>query len=266
GRFKCLFDQEISLVRHGANTDGESRANRCRRRPHDRLDAAGTHGGRCTGVADAVLGAAARFDLLGLRCVVRGAWRVARGAACRPRLASPRLLTAALCLVLCALCRMGGFVALHVALVRAARVRRLVLVATAARPPARPPPKSASRLTPCPRISPRAIRSASSSSAPILRPLQVVLAQMKAVSPKRFNLVAKLPDISVPTFVIHACDDAIVPVKYGDELAKGIPGALYWRLESGGHLVYEDGRDGESVANRLISFLDDPVLLASSKL
>lgn len=48
-----------------------------------------------------------------------------------------------------------------------------------------------------------------------------------------------LGDVSVPTLVIHARDDARVPLNNGIELASGIPGARLLTLEGQNHLILE---------------------------
>jgi pimeloyl-ACP methyl ester carboxylesterase/DNA-binding winged helix-turn-helix (wHTH) protein len=50
----------------------------------------------------------------------------------------------------------------------------------------------------------------------------------------------QLPRIRVPTLVVHARGDRIVPIKDGLELATGIAGARFVALETDNHLLLED--------------------------
>jgi class 3 adenylate cyclase/pimeloyl-ACP methyl ester carboxylesterase len=53
--------------------------------------------------------------------------------------------------------------------------------------------------------------------------------------------VSSLPaQVSVPTLVMHARDDAVVPFEQGRRLAAGIPGARFVPLASRNHLILED--------------------------
>jgi pimeloyl-ACP methyl ester carboxylesterase len=53
------------------------------------------------------------------------------------------------------------------------------------------------------------------------------------------DVEALLPKVSVPTLVLHARDDAVVPFKSGREYATGIPGAQFVPLEGQNHLLIE---------------------------
>jgi class 3 adenylate cyclase/pimeloyl-ACP methyl ester carboxylesterase len=55
-----------------------------------------------------------------------------------------------------------------------------------------------------------------------------------------FDVTALLPQVLVPTLVMHARDDAVVPFDQGRRLAAGIPGARFVSLPSRNHLVLED--------------------------
>ena len=48
------------------------------------------------------------------------------------------------------------------------------------------------------------------------------------------------PDVAVPTLVLHARDDAIVPFEEGRRMAATIPGARFVALEGRNHLILED--------------------------
>ena len=48
------------------------------------------------------------------------------------------------------------------------------------------------------------------------------------------------PLVTVPTLVLHAREDGLVPYKYGRELASAIPGARFVPLEGCNHILLED--------------------------
>jgi pimeloyl-ACP methyl ester carboxylesterase/DNA-binding winged helix-turn-helix (wHTH) protein len=48
-----------------------------------------------------------------------------------------------------------------------------------------------------------------------------------------------LPQVTVSTLVLHSRDDALVPFEQGLKLARGIPGARFFTLESRNHLLVE---------------------------
>ena len=52
-----------------------------------------------------------------------------------------------------------------------------------------------------------------------------------------FSVRGELAQVSVPTLVIHARDDAVHPLSEGLALAEGIPGAQFVMLESGNHVI-----------------------------
>ncbi len=55
-----------------------------------------------------------------------------------------------------------------------------------------------------------------------------------------FDVSALLAQVSVPTLVMHARDDAVVPFDHGRRLAAGIPGARFVPLASRNHLILEN--------------------------
>jgi pimeloyl-ACP methyl ester carboxylesterase len=55
-----------------------------------------------------------------------------------------------------------------------------------------------------------------------------------------FDVSTLLAQVSVPTLVMHARDDAVVPFERGRRLAAGIPGARFVSLASRNHLILED--------------------------
>lgn len=56
---------------------------------------------------------------------------------------------------------------------------------------------------------------------------------------QNFDVSALMAQVSVPTLVMHARDDAIVPFDQGRRLAAGIPGARFVPLASRNHLILE---------------------------
>jgi pimeloyl-ACP methyl ester carboxylesterase/DNA-binding SARP family transcriptional activator len=55
-----------------------------------------------------------------------------------------------------------------------------------------------------------------------------------------FDVTALLPRVRVPTLVLHARDDAVVPFDEGRRLAVGIPGARFVPLDGRNHILLED--------------------------
>jgi len=53
------------------------------------------------------------------------------------------------------------------------------------------------------------------------------------------NVLDRLPRVRVPTLVLHASGDQVVPLRSGRELAGGIPGARFVQLESRNHILLE---------------------------
>jgi class 3 adenylate cyclase/pimeloyl-ACP methyl ester carboxylesterase len=54
------------------------------------------------------------------------------------------------------------------------------------------------------------------------------------------DITALLPEVRVPTLVMHSRHDGRVPFEQGRRLAAGIPGARFVALESRNHLILED--------------------------
>jgi class 3 adenylate cyclase/pimeloyl-ACP methyl ester carboxylesterase len=59
------------------------------------------------------------------------------------------------------------------------------------------------------------------------------------VATGEMDVTALLPRVTVPTLVMHARDDAIVPFDQGRRLAAGIPGARFVPLASGNHVILD---------------------------
>ena len=73
--------------------------------------------------------------------------------------------------------------------------------------------------------------------------------QQCAVLPEGF-----LEKIGVPTLVIHAIDDPIVPYKHGEFSAENIPGAIFLKIKEGGHFCTVTHR--EDIVPVIRDFLD----------
>jgi pimeloyl-ACP methyl ester carboxylesterase/DNA-binding CsgD family transcriptional regulator len=54
------------------------------------------------------------------------------------------------------------------------------------------------------------------------------------------DISASLARLHIPTLVLHARGDQVVPVDEGRRLASGIPGAMYVELDSRNHVLLED--------------------------
>ena len=66
-----------------------------------------------------------------------------------------------------------------------------------------------------------------------------------------------LPQIKIPTLVLHCRGDRRVPLEMGHELAALIPGARFVLLESNNHLILEHEPAAEILLNEVADFLGD---------
>ena len=64
-----------------------------------------------------------------------------------------------------------------------------------------------------------------------------------------------LPQISVPTLVLHCRDDGIVPFDKGRKIAAGIPGARFVALDGQNHLILEDEPAWPRFIDEVLRFL-----------
>jgi pimeloyl-ACP methyl ester carboxylesterase len=64
-----------------------------------------------------------------------------------------------------------------------------------------------------------------------------------------------LREVSVPTLVLHARDDRVIPFEQGRLLAQSIPGARFVPLESANHLLAEDEPAWQRFRTELREFL-----------
>jgi pimeloyl-ACP methyl ester carboxylesterase len=55
-----------------------------------------------------------------------------------------------------------------------------------------------------------------------------------------FDVTALLPEVRVPTLVLHARGDSVIPFDEGRRLAVGIPGARFVPLDGKNHILLED--------------------------
>jgi pimeloyl-ACP methyl ester carboxylesterase len=70
----------------------------------------------------------------------------------------------------------------------------------------------------------------------------------------QFNVIERLPEISVPVLVISAEDDNLTPPKYARFLEDGIPNTIRKHIHAAGHIAsMEKPRE---VNQAIIAFLD----------
>ncbi len=152
---------------------------------------------------------------------------------------------------------MGGMIAQLVALRHAARVDRLVLIAThGGGPGITPPTPAALAVLMADRSKPRAgmVRDALTAiSAPgfatrdpsavdtmvklaVLQPTPEVVFARQLAAVMASDRSASLGSIRAPTLVVHGTEDPLIPPPNGVALARAIPGARLVTLEGCGHL------------------------------
>ena len=64
--------------------------------------------------------------------------------------------------------------------------------------------------------------------------------------------------VKIPTLVLHAVQDALVPFSHGLELASSIPNAQFVPLNTRNHMILEDEPAWEQFVQAVYSFLSDP--------
>jgi pimeloyl-ACP methyl ester carboxylesterase/DNA-binding CsgD family transcriptional regulator len=69
------------------------------------------------------------------------------------------------------------------------------------------------------------------------------------------DIEASLPSVRVPTLVIHARDDEVIPAVEGRLLAAGIPGAEFVELDSRNHILLEHEPAWSRFQEAVLSFL-----------
>ncbi len=77
------------------------------------------------------------------------------------------------------------------------------------------------------------------------------------VATQTVDVRALLPQIKVPTLVLHCRGDRRVPIEMGHELAAMIPGARFVALDSINHLILEHEPAAEVFLNEVAEFLGD---------
>ena len=66
-----------------------------------------------------------------------------------------------------------------------------------------------------------------------------------------------LPQITMPTLVLHCRDDAVQPFEEGRMMAAGIPGARFVCLEGRNHVILESDPGWSRFRQEIDSFLAD---------
>ncbi len=66
-----------------------------------------------------------------------------------------------------------------------------------------------------------------------------------------------LPQVTVPTVVLHCRDEAAVPFEEGRRMAAGIPGARFVGLEGRNHLIMKDEPAWPRFLEEVRAFLRD---------
>ena len=71
----------------------------------------------------------------------------------------------------------------------------------------------------------------------------------------RIDVSDLLPQVTVPTLVLHCRSDAVVPFEEGRRLAAGIPGARFVALEGHNHLILESDPGWGRLLDEIREFL-----------
>jgi pimeloyl-ACP methyl ester carboxylesterase/DNA-binding CsgD family transcriptional regulator len=86
------------------------------------------------------------------------------------------------------------------------------------------------------------------------------------------DVVDLLPRVGVPTLVLHAREDEVVPLLYGRQLAARIPGARFVQLESRNHILLEGEPAWQRFQDEVLDFTrearppgEDPIFLSLSR-
>jgi class 3 adenylate cyclase/pimeloyl-ACP methyl ester carboxylesterase len=70
------------------------------------------------------------------------------------------------------------------------------------------------------------------------------------------DVTALLPQISVPTLILHARDDAVAPVESGRTFALEIPGAKFIELDSPNHILMEEEPAFQEFIKHTMAFIE----------
>ena len=73
--------------------------------------------------------------------------------------------------------------------------------------------------------------------------------------PTDIDISDLLPQVRVPTLVLHAQNDAALPFDEGRRLAAGIPGARFVTLEGRNHLIVESEPAWTRLLEEIAAFL-----------
>ena len=90
-------------------------------------------------------------------------------------------------------------------------------------------------LYPAPWISDHHARLADEEEAAIAHFPGAEMIQRRIAAARRFDIVDRLPALSVPTLLVASDDDMLVPHGCSDAMAKGLPQAQLARMATGGH-------------------------------
>jgi hypothetical protein len=86
------------------------------------------------------------------------------------------------------------------------------------------------------------------------------MAERQLLEVANINVVNCLPELNVPTLVMHCRDDVRVPFSLGQELASKIRGAKFIPLEGKNHLFLAGEPAHRGFLEGVASFLGDPPL------
>jgi len=81
----------------------------------------------------------------------------------------------------------------------------------------------------------------------------------------QINVRALLPHVKVPTLVLHARQDEVVPLTAGQALAAAIPGAEFVQLDSRNHILLEDEPAWARFKEAVLAFTNRPLAAAAQK-
>src|SRR6266850_3292782 len=73
-----------------------------------------------------------------------------------------------------------------------------------------------------------------------------------------FDVVHLLPQVKAPTLILHAREDAAVPISQGHLLAAGIPGAEFIELDSKNHILLEHEPAWARFKDAVLEFMGMP--------
>jgi pimeloyl-ACP methyl ester carboxylesterase len=71
------------------------------------------------------------------------------------------------------------------------------------------------------------------------------------------DVQALLPQVKVPTLVMHCRDDAVQPIEQGRLIAAGIPGARFVSLEGHNHLILQNDPGWKRFCSEFEAFVSD---------